>query len=154
MKLAEALAQRADMIQMIGQLRDRLQRSAVTTEGDMPPESIDTLLADLSGVVTVLSKLIADINRTNTATEIEPGVTITDALARRDVLMQQLAVLRFLVTHTANAKNQHRAMRSELRAVSYVNIAEVQADIDRIAAELRRLDNAIQERNWLTELME
>lgn len=154
MKLAEALAQRADMIRMIGELRGRLQRSAVTTEGDSPPEYTGTLLDSLAVVSSDLEHIIAQINRTNTATEIAPGVTITDALARRDAINQQLPVLQFLIAHTANAMNQHRAMRSELRTVSHVDIRAVQADIDTLSAELRRLDNAIQERNWLTELLE
>ena len=153
MKLAEALMLRADTQTKIDQLRVRLQRSAVTTEGDNPPESIQTLLDELDVTVLELENLIRRINQTNTQTEIAPGVTITDALARRDALLKKRPVLEYLITYTTNALQQHRALRSELRAVSHVNISLVQKEIDALSAELRRLDNAIQERNWLTELI-
>ncbi len=144
---------RADTQKKMDQLRQRLQRSAVTTEGDTPPESIDTLLIELDEATAELENLIRRINQTNTQTEIEPGVTVTDALARRDTLMKKRPILESLIIHTTNALNQHRGMRSELRAISHVNIPAVQKEIDTISAELRRLDNSIQERNWLTELI-
>lgn len=153
MKLAEALMLRADTQTRIDQLRIRLQRSAVTTEGDTPPESVETLLGELDTAVQELETLIRRINQTNTQTEIEPGMTITDALARRDALRKKRPILESLINHTSNALQQHRALRSELRGVSHVDISSIQKAIDSLSAELRRLDNAIQERNWLTELI-
>lgn len=153
MKLAEALVLRSDTIKKIDQLRARLQRSAVVTEGDTPAESIDQLLVDLNTAVGDLETVIGRINHTNIATEVESNITITDLLARRDALNKKLPVLEFLIAHNSNALNQHRAMRSELRAISSVNVVAIQSEIDSVSAELRRLDNLIQEQNWLTELI-
>lgn len=153
MKLAEALKLRSDTQKYIVQLRSRLQRAAVTTEGDEPAERIDDLILDLHQQVDLYRDLVARINRTNTQIEIEPGTTMTDALALRDALMMKLPILDFLMAHTSNALNQHRQQRSELRAISHVDIADVQSMVNGIGAELRRLDNLIQERNWQTELL-
>lgn len=153
MKLAEALAQRADTVKQIADLRGRLQRSAVSTEGDYPAENVRDLLEQLSVATEEFQTLITRINRTNIHTQIEGIGTLTDLLARRDALNQKLPILQFLIAHTSNALNQHRAMRSELRAVSHVDIAGIQKEIDAIGAELRQIDNQIQEQNWLTELL-
>jgi hypothetical protein len=45
-------------------------------------------------------------------------------------------------------------MRTELRYVSTVNVAELQALIDRLARDYRELDARIQATNWLTDLNE
>lgn len=153
MKLAEALAQRADVVKQIADLRGRLQRSAVSTEGDEPAENVRDLLEQLTKAASQFEILVVRINRTNLQTEVADGETITDLLARRDALNQVLPILQFLIAHTSNALNQHRAMRSELRAVTHVNISEIQKQIDSIGAALRQIDNRIQEQNWLTELL-
>ncbi len=51
MKLAEALILRADAQKRIQQLRERLNRSAKTQEGELPPEDPQELLAELERVV-------------------------------------------------------------------------------------------------------
>jgi len=154
MKLAEALMMRSDLQKKINQLRERLQRSAVMTEGDAPPESVQTLRDELKSVIQQYESIIYQINVTNTATVTADGSTLTALLARRDAINKYLPVLEFLLAHTNNAISQHRNMRSELRAISYVDVPEVQKDIDRLSAELRQIDNSIQKQNWLTDLVE
>lgn len=81
MKLAEALALRADLNKRMQQLRMRLQRNARAQEGDQPAEDPKALIAELEGVARELESLIQRINRTNSATELDAGVTIADAIA-------------------------------------------------------------------------
>ncbi len=60
--------------------------SARYQEGEQPAESAVDLLAQARALTGDLESLIRRINRTNAASELEPGVTITDAIARRDAL--------------------------------------------------------------------
>ena len=47
MKLAEALANRADLQRRIEQMRGRLQKSALVQEGESPPEKPEELLEEM-----------------------------------------------------------------------------------------------------------
>ncbi len=154
MKLAEALKLRQSNQKHIDDLRNRLQSNAVIQEGSEPLESIPDLLDDLEKTTSEQVALIYNINRTNNVVEIEVGVTITAALAARDVLTVKRNVLVFLVTHTANALHVQRIRNTELRSVSMVDVAGVQRQIDYLGAELRRLDLKVQERNWSADLVE
>ncbi|HUY79003.1 MAG TPA: DIP1984 family protein, partial [Ktedonobacterales bacterium] len=86
MKLAEALALRADIQKRISGLGDRVEESAKVQEGEQPPENPEELLAQLDELFGQLGSLIARINRTNLSATLANGTTLTDALARRDVL--------------------------------------------------------------------
>lgn len=154
MKLAEALQTRAALNAKITNLRERLQRSAVGTEGDAPPEAVSDLLVQLDAAISALTVLVFQINYTNMNSQLGDYTTITYALAKRDALKTKHGVLTFLLSHTHNAMSMHRSRASELRAVSHVSIADVQREIDAIGAELRRLDNSIQEANWTVDIIE
>jgi hypothetical protein len=133
-------------------LRQRLWRSAKVQEGDKPPEDPTELRQELERVSEELTKLIKCINKTNSTSEIEPGVTFSDALAVRDILKLKHGIYRDLAQ--AAVVTQDRYSRSEVRFKSMVNIAEIQKEADRLAKEHRELDAKIQEANWRTELVE
>ena len=86
MKLGEALAQRAELQTRLVLVRDRLRVSALVQEGDEPPEDPAPLLAELDSIADELERLIGAINATNATTLLSSGSTLTEALARRDVL--------------------------------------------------------------------
>src|SRR5690349_9165687 len=98
MKLAEALALRADAARRVEQLRARIAASARYQEGEAPAEDAGALLAEAAEALGTLESLIRRINRTNAVTVVD-GQTLTDALARRDVLRLRHG----LVTSAANA---------------------------------------------------
>src|SRR5262245_30135911 len=93
MKLAEALALRADAQKRFEQLRVRAQASARYQEGEEPAEDAAALLQEAADVLRELEDLIRRINRTNAMTSLDDGVTLTDAIARRDVLRLRHALL-------------------------------------------------------------
>ncbi len=93
MKLAEALSLRADSARRIEQLRARIISSARFQEGEEPAEDAAALLAEAGHLLDEYQTLIRRINRTNAATEIGADGTLTDALARRDVLRLRHAVI-------------------------------------------------------------
>lgn len=152
MRLGEALTRRADLQKRIAQLTGRLQASAVVQEGDVPPEDPAALLRELDEMGEELERLIASINLTNARSRLDDGRTITEVLARRDVLALRQGVLRSAVDSVAQASARYS--RSEIRLARQIDVAAVRREIDNLARQLRELDTAIQEHNWTTELVE
>jgi len=151
MKLGEALTLRSQLQVKFQQLRERLKVSAIVQEGEAPPEDPATLLSELETVAAELETLIAQINKTNLATEVRDGMTLTEALARRDHLGWLLGALH-QVAETASVVHA-RYGKAELRMVRTVEVTKLRQRADDLAKERRTLDARIQEVNWLTELV-
>jgi hypothetical protein len=154
MKLAEALALRADASRRAEQLRSRITGSARYQEGETPAEDAASLLTEAGEVLDQLESLIRRINRTNAATPVEGG-TLTDALARRDVLRLRHGI----VTAAANAaggegQRGYRQLRSELKMLSALPVAELRGQADDLARQLREVDTLIQRTNWEADLLD
>ncbi|WP_243232729.1 DIP1984 family protein [Microbacterium sp. CIAB417] len=152
MKLAEALTARADLQRRIEQLRDRITANARYQEGEEPAEDAAALLVEAEAALGQLRDLIRRINATNARLDLGDG-TMTDALARRDVLRLQHSLL---ADAAAAASGAHqvglRQMRSELRQIAALPVAPLRSAADDIAQELRELDNRIQQANWTHDL--
>lgn len=152
MKLAEALINRADAQKRVAQIRGRLTRSARAQEGDQPPEDPIELLAELEQTLDEMMRLVQVINKTNTTTLFEPGMSLTDALAVRDRLTLERGVLSDLIE--AATVSQARFGRSEVKYFSTIDIKGTQKRLDELARQHRELDSRIQSLNWTTELIE
>ena len=156
MKLAEALSLRADATRRVEQLRNRIVANARFQEGEEPAEDARALLAEAGAALDELEGLIRRINRTNAATPMGPDGTITDALARRDALRARHSV----VTAAADAaagKTQGgmgRQLRSELKMLTALPVADLRSQADDLARQLRELDVRIQQANWQFDLLE
>ncbi|WP_239154922.1 DIP1984 family protein [Amycolatopsis sp. FDAARGOS 1241] len=153
MKLAEALALRADATKRIEQLRTRIVASARYQEGEEPAENAADLLTEAGTTLDELEDLIRRINRTNAQTPLGDG-SVTDALARRDALRLRHSVL----TAAADAASGRghgiaRQLRSELRQLAALPVAELRDRADRVALDLRTLDVDIQRTNWEADLL-
>ncbi|WP_055587634.1 DIP1984 family protein [Streptacidiphilus griseoplanus] len=156
MKLAEALAQRADATRRVEQLRARVVGSARYQEGETPAEDAGALLAEAAAVLDDLESLIRRINRTNAAALMTEGGTLTDALARRDVLRLRHAVIT-AAADAASGRDQRgtvRQLRSELKILSALPVAELRAQADVLAREIRETDMRIQRTNWEVDLLD
>jgi methyl-accepting chemotaxis protein len=151
MKVAEALALRADLQRRLEQLKQRLVKNARVQEGDEPAELPDKLQTEFEHCAAELSSLIRRINRTNASSQLGTG-TLADALAERDVLKIRQNAYRELAA--AASTTQTRTTRSEVKFVSTVGIAAIQRKADDLAKELRELDNRIQEADWKTNLLD
>ncbi len=151
MKLAEALQERADINIKLKQLERRMQNNALVQEGEAPSEDPEALRRELDGCIERLMWLAGRINLTNCRTVVD-GRTLTELIAEKDALTLKLSAYRNLV-NTAGER-VYRARGSEIRIVSAVPVAEVQKQVDRMAKQLRILDNRLQETNWTTELLE
>jgi hypothetical protein len=159
MKLAEALSLRSDAQKRLAQLQARAVASARYQEGEDVPEDANALLAEAREVVAEIESLIRRINRTNAATELEPGLTITDAIARRDALAAERSVVVSIADAAAGSGGGrgagfNRQLRSELRFLTDVPIPQLRADADALARQYRELDTRLQEVNWTTDLLD
>jgi hypothetical protein len=152
MKLGEALAKRAELQSRLGQVRDRLRVSALIQEGDEPPEDPAPLLAELDQIAGELERLISAINATNATTRLPSGATLTEALARRDVLGLKHSALKAVAD--ATIQQQARYSRSEIRLVRTFDVADIRKRVDSLAREQRQLDIEIQAANWTVDLNE
>ncbi|MBQ3359735.1 MAG: DIP1984 family protein [Microbacterium sp.] len=154
MKLAEALTARADLQRRIEQLRSRITANARFQEGEEPSEDANALLVDAEADLARLRDLIRRINATNARLDLGTDGTMTDALATRDVLRLRHSLLADAAASASGNTQFPRQMRSELRQISALPVAELRANADRVAQELRELDNRIQQANWTNDLEE
>src|SRR5260370_42007969 len=151
MKIAEALARRADLQKRLEQLKQRLVKNARIQEGDAPQEDPVELQGELEKSAQELTVLIQRINRTNAASRFG-SQTLADALAERDVLKIRYNAYRELAT--AASTTQGRTTRSEVKFITTVSVAAIQRKADDLAQQDRDLDTRIQEADWLNALLE
>ena len=151
MKVAEALALRADLQKRLEQLKQRLVKNERVQEGDKPEEDPVELQAELEKAARELTLLIQRINRTNAQSQFGNG-TLSDALAERDILKIRYNAYRELAN--AASTSQQRTTRSEVKFISTVSVAAIQRKADDLAKEYRELDTRIQEVDWLTTVLD
>lgn len=152
MKLAEALVLRADLQKRMGQVKQRAIASATYQEGAEPAEDAVALKRDYDRMSGELAKLVERINRTNLVVQVPGGETVTTALAERDALSQRRSFATDLAATATTG--QMRMLRTELRMVSAVPVAELQREADDLARRFRELDTAIQATNWSADLLD
>ena len=151
MKLAEALQERADLNRNISDLQNRLERVMLVQEGEIPVEDPQKLLRELNEAADRLEYLMAAINHTNDQTTVN-GLSLTRLIAKKDVLSRKINVYKICATEAG--MNTNRARGTEIKVVPTMKAAELQKEVDRMARELRLLDNSLQETNWTRELIE
>ncbi|MFX4291640.1 DIP1984 family protein [Streptomyces bohaiensis] len=153
MRLAEALAERSEASRRVQQLRARIISNARHQEGETPSEDAAALLAEADQELDSLEALIRRINLTNSATEVAGGGTLTDALARRDVLRLRHSLLTAAADAAAGSGGHGRQLRSELVMLSALPVAELRRRADEVARDIRGVDTLIQRTNWEVELL-
>ena len=151
MKLAEALAERSDCQNRIEELKKRLIRSARVQEGDQPAEDTTELLAETERTFVRMLELVSSINRTNSKTGFDNELSISDAIAERDVVGKRRDFLAGIAE--AASTRQDRYSKSEVRFVATVSVGKLQTEVDQLAKRYRELDTRLQELNWKTELI-
>lgn len=152
MKIGEALTLRSDIQTRIHQLKGRLTTSAKMQEGQRPPEDPEALLKEFEALLDEWTELVQRINRTNLATRLPDGTSLTDALAHRDALTARHQTLR-TVADTAGERND-RFRSAEIRMLPALDVAALRQRVTEVARERRELDVMIQEVNWNTELLD
>ena len=149
MKLAEALNLRADLKIRIKQLKERLIANSKVQEVDVPSENPEELLKELKGNLEQLEDLIKKINMTNSSTVVD-GETLTDLIAKRDVLTMEISIKREFLASASEKINRYS--NNEIKILSTIDVGKKQKEIDKLSKKLRELDTKIQGLNWTTEL--
>jgi hypothetical protein len=152
MKLGEALRFRTDNYKKIEELRARAVASAQIQEGAEAPDSPAELLAEIERLAEETLHIVQRINRTNVGTKLALGQLLVDALAEREHYLKLRAPFDG-VAQAASGLHQ-RYLRSEIRVVRTVDPTELRKRIDDFSRRHRLLDAAIQEVNWLTDLVD
>jgi hypothetical protein len=156
MRIAEALARRAELRKKLEQLTHRAARSARYQEGEAPAENSQNLLEDAVRIVGEMAALIQRVNRTNAQTFVQPGVTITDAIAMRDRHARTAALYNKTADAAVGQGNRiwGRQLRTELKEVTDLNVPVLRQRADDASRQQRELDLLIQRKNWETDLLE
>lgn len=152
MKLAEALIERSDLQKRAAQLEERIVQNMQVQEDQEPSEDPRQLLKELMGIADRLDALLPRIHRANLGARLPGGLTLTDALARRDLLDLRLKVSRRAAA--AASERQMRYSNSEVRMVAVIPARDLQRQVDALAKERRELEAQIQQANWFTDLPE
>ena len=151
MKLAEALLLRADLQKKVASLRERVVANAVVQEGDAPHEDPATLMKEAFGALDELESLVAKINTANLKTKLPDGRTLTQAVARRDTLTQEHALIQAAIAGCR--KEPERYGVREIKWVAMLDVKKLQKQSDDLSKKIRELNAAIQATNWKAELV-
>src|SRR5262249_43539102 len=128
MKLAEALLLRSDMQKKIASLRERIVANAVVQQGDKPHEAPDKLMKEAFGVIADLESLVAAINEVNLKAKLPDGRTLTQAIAHRDRLAADHALLTAAIA--GSRKQPDRYGVREIKWVATMEVAKLQKQAD------------------------
>ena len=150
MKLAEALLLRADMQKRVAALKERIVANAVVQEGEAPSEDPNALLLEATGALGDLESLVTRINRANLGAKLPDGRSLTEAIARRDKLVQQHAIL--TAAAAGSRKEPDRYGVREIKWVATMDVKKLQRQLDDLAKNLRELNGLIQQTNWRVEI--
>ena len=151
MKLAEALLERAELKQKLIVLQNRLVSNAKVQEGMEPNESPKTLLKELDEATNRLEFLITHINKTNELTKNQNGTTISELIAKRDVLTQKYRILRIFLDNGNAVVN--RLTHTEIKLLTTFSVVDTQKNVDKLSEQIRKIDTEIQGLNWTTDLL-
>lgn len=151
MKLAEALAERANIQTRLKQLATRAQSAARIQEGDevvVDPEELNT---EVERLWVLLYEYITRINATNASTTCEDERTIADLIAQRDMAALRHRHYRDLAE--AGMARHDRYSHSEVKFVATVDVLDLHRRADAAAKEYRELDTRLQQINWTVDLI-
>lgn len=159
MKLGEALNQRKYYMNRVPQLLKALQACVTVQQGVAPnkaePQAAE-LKATLDTEMAALSKIIVDINITNNSAKVGSGLTIMQAIARREYLKQAQGVYtgiaQFIRPRTE--KDYRDSERTTYVAAEGIHPANIKQMMNTYASEWRALDNELQQVNWTVDLIE
>jgi len=156
MKIAEALIRRSDLQKKVGELRERINNSLYIVEGEDEGEDVAELFTKANDTVHELEDLIRRVNKTNMATVFEAeGVsgTIMDAPARRESLSMRSKTVTEAISNTSSSGRRRLFYDDRAPGKLTVSVANLRREADELAAQIRRLDLAIQQVNWNTEVL-
>lgn len=150
MKLAEALALRADLQKRISQMDSRLKGCCKVQEGDTPPEDPKELFLELNNLFAQFEDIIFRINKTNMNSILADGESLTRKIARRDVLKMNVRALQSVLEYVTQSADRYS--RNEIKYERTIDVAQLRKQTDELSRKLRDSDTEIQAANWVLDL--
>jgi hypothetical protein len=147
MKLAEALILRADMNKKIASLTERINGNCKVQEGEEPGEDPQELLIDTFRILQEHEQLVCKINLANVTIKLPNGKTMMEALAERDRIAKQHAILKAAAASSRNQLHNYYS-NSEIKWKSVMKVDGLEKQADDVSKKLRELNTAIQAANW------
>lgn len=151
MKLAEALLLRADLDRSIDDIRNRIVNNCVVQEGTTPAEDPAELLEELNVKLSEHEKLVVNINSTNLKVKTERGLTLTEAIARRDKLSRLHGILTSVNSNASSRTDRYS--KTEILNITTIDVQSVQKKLDNLAKQRREIEVEIQSANWTNDLI-
>ncbi|NMP22702.1 DIP1984 family protein [Sulfobacillus harzensis] len=154
MKLAEALAERKGLADRMTSLSQRARRSVVAPEGRAPLEAVTDILEELDQTLARWEERVVQINRANMTVRLENGMTLMEALARRDRLTRHIAILSEVMQVATGGPHERFGMvpREAATMVPTMDVSALQSRLDQVSAERMALDLAIQQAGWAYDM--
>ena len=155
-------------LQEIEDLRERIATAAVRYEDQATPvEDPAELVSKLADRLDTFESLSVRINRTNNATRLAfdtRELTIMEAIAFRERLTLEARARRGAVeaveaTTGAMVGRHGRALygvrrtKDDIRELATIDVTTERRVADELSETVRRLDLALQQKNWTTELL-
>ena len=151
MKLAEALIRRSDLQRKQEHLCARVLLNVKVQDGEAPSENPNALLKEMDAVHDELTRLVKSINVTNVMSHLKSGMSLSDAIVERDLLLKTRNHLSKIAAEASEL--QHRYANTEIKTVTLIAVAVLQKKNDALSKQHRELDTLLQEANWLTEIV-
>lgn len=153
MKLAEALLHRKDLQIRIKEDQEALDAAVITPQGLGPDEEPQALLRGLEDSHAALESLITQINRTNNQAMLPSGLTLMEAIARREAQTKRLEHLKGLLKAILGRNRREFWSDNAPLHITHLSPEQLRTQINGLAKGLRELDLEIQAANWSTDLV-
>ena len=152
MKLAEALQERADLNRNIEQLRKRLNSNVLVQEGRKNRRGAGTAEAGAGCVGGAAG--VSDLQDQPDQFPDKGGWPDLNGADRKKGCAdpEDRRIYKDIVY--TGSQTSYRARNTEIKIKAAISVTDWQDEIDKMAKELRLLDNKLQENNWSTELIE
>lgn len=150
MKLAEALILRSDLNKKLQSLKERITNNAVVQEGEPPHEDPEELFKEACATAKTLREIVEKIDNANHSAKLSDGRTINQALAVREQLAHEHAMVRSALDGAATGPERYSA--AEIKWVATISVKQHQKKLDDYAKKIRDLNILIQETNWRHEI--
>lgn len=128
----------------------RINGNCKVQDGEEPGEDPQELLIDTFRILHEHELLVCEINIANLAIRMPNGKTMMEALAERDRITKQHAILKGAASSSRNQSSYYSNSEIKWKAVMKVDGLEKQADD--ISKKLRELNTAIQAANWAADI--
>lgn len=150
MKLAEALIARSALRGKLNDIQNRAIQSSKTSEGEKPLEDSLSLVSEHEKLIYELENLVLKINHVNQSSKLNNGISLFDALVKRDHLDIHINMLKTLINKTTEPMNRYS--RSELKQEIHVDLNILRKKLEEITSERRKLEIEIQKINWTIDI--